>query len=94
MDSPLQNTLQTAPPAHPIPDTQESERRNGKVARLPKPIRDKLSTMILDGVPYSQIIRSLGKDTAHLNEQNLSNWKSGGYLDSSLHNAEDKLKLL
>ena len=81
MDTLPPNTSQTVPAAHPTPDTQESERRNGKVARLPKPIRDKLSTMILDGVPYSQIIRTLGKDTAHLNEQNLSNWKSGGYLE-------------
>jgi hypothetical protein len=33
--------------------------RCGKVARLPKEIRDQLNRMLLDGVPYTQIIQKL-----------------------------------
>lgn len=60
---------------------QRTARRNGKVARLPKPIRDKINYMIQDGVPYLEIIEKLLPDTAGLNEANLSNWKAGGYID-------------
>jgi hypothetical protein len=58
-----------------------SHRRNGKVARLPKAARDKINAMLLDGVPYQEIIRQLGPDGEGLTECNLSNWKSGGHLD-------------
>jgi hypothetical protein len=37
--------------------------------------------MILDGVEYRDIIQRLSPDTQDLSEKNLSNWKSGGYLD-------------
>jgi hypothetical protein len=55
--------------------------RTGKVARLPKATRDRLNTMLLDGMPYLDIIASLGPEGQALTENNLSNWKSGGYLD-------------
>lgn len=60
---------------------KEPERRRGKVARLPKSIRDQINVMIQDGVPYLQIIERTGPPAAHLNEDNLSNWKAGGYKD-------------
>jgi len=56
-------------------------RRNGNVARLPKPLRDKVNSMILDGVPYPAIIQSLGEDGKHLNGVNLTRWRKGGYKD-------------
>jgi len=52
---------------------------NGKVARLRKELRDTINEMMLDGVTYGEIIAALGEEGKHLNEQNLSNWKSGGY---------------
>jgi hypothetical protein len=63
------------------PADQPAERRNGKVARLPKPTRDRINTMIQDGIPYLEIIERLGPEGAALNETNLSRWKSGGYMD-------------
>ena len=70
-------------PAGPPPDrpVRNDHARTGKVARLPKPIRDQISSMILDGIPYLDIIQRLSPEAHDLNEQNLSNWKSGGYLD-------------
>ena len=58
-----------------------SERRNGKVARLKKDVRDKINVMIQDGVPYLQIIELLGPEAEGLTENNLSKWKGGGYVD-------------
>ncbi|HWH69672.1 MAG TPA: hypothetical protein VNT26_09825, partial [Candidatus Sulfotelmatobacter sp.] len=54
---------------------------NGKVARLPKTLRDQVSQMILDGLPYTQIIQALGEAGKALNEDNIGNWKNGGYRD-------------
>jgi hypothetical protein len=58
-----------------------SHGRTGKVARLPKVIRDQINVMIQDGVPYLKIIETLGAHTEALTENNLSTWKTGGYLD-------------
>lgn len=55
--------------------------RNGKVARLPKAVRDRLNDMLLDGFSYNQIIESLGPDAKDVNEDNLSKWRTGGYQD-------------
>ena len=55
--------------------------RTGKVARLPKPTRDKINYMLLDGVPFGKIIETLGDEVKDLTERNISNWKAGGYLD-------------
>lgn len=82
MDTTTETTPQETLPAPPMPfQFRPSDRRNGKVARLPKAVRDKLNTMIEDGVPYLQIIERLGPDGQGLIEKNLSNWKSGGYVD-------------
>ena len=72
----------TNPLAEIIPQTatvpQPISTRNGKVARLPKPIRDRLNQMLQDGVPYLKIIADLGPAAADINEDNISNWKTGG----------------
>lgn len=74
----METTLLPVPAPTP-PDP--AERRNGKIARLPKELRDKINTMIQDGLPYLQIIDSLGLAAHGISEMNLSRWKNGGYLD-------------
>ena len=60
---------------------QSSSRRNGKVARLPASVRDQINRMLDDGLPYNAIIQQLGPAGQGLNEDNLSNWRLGGYQD-------------
>ena len=64
-----------------VPAPEPNHRRKGKVARLPKVVRDELNQMILDGVSYPDILQTLGAKAAGLNEVNLSNWKAGGHQD-------------
>ncbi len=71
--------------------------RNGKIARLPKAIRDRLNQQILDGVPGKDLVRWLNGmnevvdilvqhfNTDKITEQNLSEWKQGGYQDWLKH---------
>ena len=77
--------------------TTDSITRTGKIARLPKAVRDRLNQQISDGVPGKELVRWLngmnevrdvlfryfsGRD---ITEQNLSEWKRGGYLDWLKH---------
>src|SRR4051812_5505832 len=58
--------------------------RNGKVARLPEPIRNRINQMLENGLPYRVIIRNLAETESlpyPLSEMNLSNWFQGGYQD-------------
>ena len=58
--------------------------RNGKVARLPELIRNRVNLLLEEGLPYRDIIRKLQSDGGlpyTLSEMNLSNWYRGGYLD-------------
>ena len=67
--------------------------RNGKIARLPKAIRDRLNQQIHDGVPGKNLVRWLNGlnevvdvlvrhfNATRVTEQNLSEWKQGGYQD-------------
>src|SRR5882724_10942747 len=55
--------------------------RNGKVARLPKESRERINEMMLDGLVYGDIISAMREEAPGLNEDNLSNWKSGGYTE-------------
>ena len=82
---PSANPTPSAPPLGPIknqnPKIENPRTRNGKVARLPKKLRDRVNWMMLDGVPYADIIASLGKPANHLTENCLSTWKAGGHQD-------------
>src|SRR6266478_1660015 len=60
---------------------QSKSRRNGKVARLPLALREQINQMLDDGVPYKAIIQKLGEVGKHLNEDNIGNWRLGGYQD-------------
>jgi hypothetical protein len=54
-------TQQSGPPSTPDPrhSFSATRARCGKVARLPKEIRDQLNEMLLDGIPHAQIIQKL-----------------------------------
>lgn len=59
-----------------------SNRRTGKIARLPFDVRTEVNQWIRDGLPYPQIIAFLAaRGHADINEQNLTNWKEGGHQD-------------
>jgi len=53
-------------------------RGNGKIARLPWPIRDQISRWIVDGLSYPHIIKRLGDRGAGLNP-NLTEWEKRGH---------------
>jgi hypothetical protein len=67
--------------------------RNGKIARLPREIRDQLNRRLSDGEPGSHLViwlnampesqAMLAREFAGrpISEQNLSEWKQGGYCD-------------
>jgi hypothetical protein len=61
--------------------SQSRSRRNGKVARLPFELRQQVNRMLEDGIPYKLIIEKLGPSGKHLNEDNIGNWRLGGFQD-------------
>jgi hypothetical protein len=86
------DTLPPSPPSEPPAPVElpvaaapkkkpEGTTRKGKVARLPKAVRDRINEMIQDGFTYLKIIEALGPDGETLNEDCLSTWKAGGYQD-------------
>jgi len=86
----LPNHRDTGTPAHrtaeasahtPKSLASHHRRHNGNVARLPKLLRDKVNTMLLDGVTYPALIKNLGADGKGLIPSNLSRWKNGGHQD-------------
>src|SRR5438105_1825612 len=60
-------------------ETPFPHRGNGKIARLPKPIRDQVNQWILDGLPYPQIIKRLGDHGKNIKPDNLFQWKKYGH---------------
>jgi hypothetical protein len=69
------------PAADAEPSNSHKHRRHGKIAQLPKSVRDQLNRLLEDGVPYREILLQLGEHGLGLNEQNLSRWKDGGHQD-------------
>ena len=60
--------------------------RNGKVAKLPEGIRNRINQMLEDNVPYAAILEKLKQSgdaplPYPISEMNLSNWYQGGYQD-------------
>jgi hypothetical protein len=54
-------------------------RGKGKVARLPNALRHQVNEMLLDGLPYAEIIQRLGEHGKHLKPGHLCEWKKRGY---------------
>jgi hypothetical protein len=69
----------TTPPSQSAESSHRT--RNGKVARLSYASRRVINEMLHEGLPYAEIIEELGEDGAELNEDNITNWKAGGYQD-------------
>jgi hypothetical protein len=71
--------------------------RTGKIARLPRHIREQLNRRLDDGEPGTRLVEWLNTlDEVHdmlheefggrpVSEQNLSDWKQGGFLDWQQH---------
>src|SRR5215472_5415538 len=88
-----QNLIPVAPqPAQPNPATDNTEHAlTGKIARLPKHIREQLNRRLDDGQPASEILPWLNAlpevqeilaaqfDSAPITPQNLSRWHLGGF---------------
>jgi hypothetical protein len=78
-------TLDAQPDAQALPDPKKKpaykHTRTGKIARLPKTVRDQINQMMLDGVPFAKIIENIGEPGKFLNDDNLTSWKKGGYRD-------------
>lgn len=58
------------------PDTRNQSRRapRGKIGRLAKITRDKLNSMLRDGIEYANIIAALGEELKGVTPRNISNW--------------------
>src|SRR4051812_31259145 len=65
-----------------LPPLDDPHRR-GKIARLPKAVRDQINQMLRDGAAYETIIQKLNSTPGILpypiSQHNLSQWKRGGY---------------
>jgi hypothetical protein len=64
------------PPAHP-----RKLRRHGRIASLPKLERDMVNRMLWNNIPYKNIVAALDNAGFSVNERNVSNWATGGYLE-------------
>jgi len=67
----------------PAPNTIPTPalRRHSKIGRLPKKVRDSLNFMLLDGLPYSEILKILGEHAKGISENNITRWSATGYED-------------
>src|SRR4051794_24517994 len=78
----------------PFPSTTEEtavssitrRRRRGFVARLPKDLRDRINSMLDDGIVYADIAAEIQKSANPplpftLTEDHIRSWKCGGYED-------------
>ena len=78
--------------------------RTGKIARLPKELRQELNTRLsngeageslvvwLNGLPEVQAIMNAEFEGMPIREQNISEWRKGGYLDAL--NADDAVDVV
>ena len=70
----------TPTPATVFPLTQAKKPRNGKIARLPKPVRDVVNRMLTLNIPQERIVNAINELGIHITQSNISNWKThGGY---------------
>jgi hypothetical protein len=96
-------TLESTPSSTPdltVLPTDDNHRGNGKVARLPKVLRDQVNRMLDDGFSYKAIIEKLEQSADpplpyKLLEMNISRWKDNGYQHYLRHQEwRDDLRIL
>jgi hypothetical protein len=80
MISDLDQTAGSSGEALPRPG-RSRRRRTGKIARLSKDLRDIINLMLRDGATNNEIRDRLSFHKEELNDQNVLNWRTGGYLD-------------
>src|SRR5689334_11194470 len=85
---PLPPTLDAKLKTQDSPDLDE--RGKGKVARLPKVLRDQVNSLLDDGFTYKAIIQKLNQSTNPrlpyaLSEMNISRYKDNSYQDYLAH---------
>jgi hypothetical protein len=68
-NNPFPSPSPTNPTIHKSNNPFPLRARCGKVARLPKEIRDQLNRMLLDGVPHAQIIQKLHQTLGSSNSE-------------------------
>ena len=75
-------TVVDSPPS-PAEAPKREHRGHGKIAQLPKALRDQVNDMLDNGFPYARIIEKLQASDPPLpyaiSEMNLSRWKDNGY---------------
>jgi hypothetical protein len=83
--APIENQKSNIEILQPLPTPAQAikpnRRRRGKIARLPRKIREEINLMLDDGLPHADIIARLGDHGKNLNRQNLINWQQGGFKD-------------
>ena len=72
------------PPSLALDASKQERRSHGKIAQLSKIWRDRINSMLDDGVPYALIIEKLEQFTDPplpypISEMNISRWKDKGY---------------
>src|SRR5215468_24674 len=94
--APESTPVAPSPPAIPtVLRVSSGHKRNGKIARLPKALRDKINHWLDDGRTYPQIIKDLGDDAKDLKPSHFSEWRKGGYEDYLRHQEwRDHLRIL
>lgn len=59
-----------------------AQARTGKIARAPYEVRKEVNVMLRDGKTAKAVIKFLeSKDVFGVSEQNVTNWREGGYQD-------------
>jgi hypothetical protein len=70
-------------PEAPLPTLagamQLGRRPTGKIAQLPRKVRQQLNTLLTDGLTFGEVITALGEPGKHLNVDNVRRWHSGPY---------------
>ena len=81
MNSPTEKTVETP---HQVDAVEQPPVLHRKIAKLPKPLRDLINTMLDDGFPAREVIAKLQASTDpplpyRISEMNISDWKNTGY---------------
>jgi hypothetical protein len=83
LNPPTQKSTSEAPsppsPAADLSPPPAPTQGGGKIARLPKDLRDNVNQWLLDGIAYAEIINRLGAAAAGIKPDNVGEWKKFGY---------------